>query len=53
MGWTPPHLSASICQTEIDHSVNDKDEPDMKICPIGVDLAKIIFSTKGTIETKN
>ena len=26
MGWTPPHLSTSMCQTEIDISVNDKIE---------------------------
>jgi len=26
MGWTPPHLSASVCQTEIDVSVNGEYE---------------------------
>ena len=39
MGWTPPHLSASMCQTEIDISVNDKEESAMKINRVGVDLA--------------
>jgi hypothetical protein len=45
MGWTPPHLSASMCQTEIvDISVNDKEESAMKINRVGVDLAKMFFN---------
>ena len=44
MGWTPPHLSASMCQTEIDISVNDKEESAMKINRVGVDLAKNVFN---------
>jgi hypothetical protein len=44
MGWTPPHLSASMCQTKIEYSVNDKEEPIMKINRIGVDLAKNVIS---------
>ena len=48
MGWTPPHLSASMCQTEIvDISVNDKEESAMKINRVGVDLAKNVFQLHG------
>ena len=47
MGWTPPHLSASMYQTEIEFSVNDKEEPEMKIKRIGVDLAKNVFQLHG------
>ena len=43
MGWTPPHLPASMCQTEFEYSVNDKEESKMKINRIGVDLAKNVF----------
>ena len=47
MGWTPPHLPASMCQTEFEYSVNDKEEPEMKINRIGVDLAKNVFQLHG------
>jgi transposase len=36
-----------MCQTEIEHSVNDKEEPKMKINRIGVDLAKNVFQLHG------
>lgn len=39
MRWPPPHLPASMRQTEIDVSVNDKEEPIMKIKRVSDDLA--------------
>ena len=33
-----------MCQTEIDISVNDKEESTMEINRVGVDLAKMFFS---------
>jgi hypothetical protein len=45
--------SASMGQTEIDISVNDKEESTMEINRVGVDLAKIIFNYMVlTAETK-
>lgn len=49
MGWTPSHLPASMCQTEIEVSVNDeKKESTMKISRVGVDLAKDVYQLHGT-----
>jgi hypothetical protein len=36
-----------MCQTEIDISVNDKEESAMKINRVGVDLAKNVFQLHG------
>jgi hypothetical protein len=36
-----------MCQTEFEYSVNDKEEPEMKINRIGVDLAKNVFQLHG------
>jgi transposase len=36
-----------MCQTEIDISVNDKEESTMKINRVGVDLAKNVFQLHG------
>jgi len=36
-----------MCQTEIDISVNDEEEPRMKISRVGVDLAKNVFQLHG------
>ena len=36
-----------MCQTEIDVSVNDKEESTMKINRVGVDLAKNVFQLHG------
>ena len=48
MGWTPPHLSASKCQTEsVSNAVNGKKESTMKINRVGVDLAKNVFQVHG------
>jgi len=36
-----------MCQTEIDVSVNGKEESEMKINRVGVDLAKNVFQLHG------
>jgi hypothetical protein len=36
-----------MCQTEIDVSVNDKEESTMEINRVGVDLAKNVFQLHG------
>ena len=44
--------SASMCQTEIDVSVNDeKEESTMEVSRVGVDLAKNVFQLHGANRT--
>ncbi len=44
-------LLASMCQTEIDISVNEKEESTMEIKRVGVDLAKNVFQLHGADRT--
>src|SRR5712691_4024600 len=47
MGWTPPHLPASMCQTGRLINQSREKESKIKIIRVGVDLAKNVFQVHG------
>src|SRR5262245_35595495 len=51
MGWTPPLVTASMCQSGIaDQPLEPRGASAMKITTIGIDLAKNVFQVHGVDE---
>ena len=51
MGWTPPLVTASMCQSGIaDQPLEPRGASTMKITTIGIDLAKNVFQVHGVDE---
>lgn len=51
MGWTPPPLSASICQSgSVDQPLETEGASIMKVTTARIDLAKNVFQVHGVDE---
>src|SRR6218665_3087491 len=51
MGWTPPPVTASKCQSgDVDQPLEPRGASTMKLTTVGIDLAKNVFQVHGIDE---
>src|SRR5690606_38304536 len=51
MGWTPPLVTASMCQSRgVEPPLQPREASTMKITTVGIDLAKNVFQVHGVDE---